>query len=455
MKKLFRSLQVRYMLLILIAISLIFSIQIVYVVFGSVFLDIRNDHRADENYTDYALIEQNWHAEANAVNNFDHAEIQKLFNKWNEAYPKATMFWVDKDGYLQMQVNVQESHPKVWTATYTVQYVKEHYGEDPFTVISFVGQEEQNGFVVLEIPRESLMPPLQQVYEQYGTFLALIMLVGIIAFICISYIFFRKIRKRLLQLQEAMDIRDINNLPNETQVKYDDEVGELERAFNRMVNELRESKYREQQEEQLRRELIASLSHDLRTPLTKIRAQVYSLSKEELSENSKQSLEALELSIQKIDRLIENLMSYTLLMASKYKLENQQINIIRFLKELLATWYPAFEKEHFEIDVDIAPFDNNLWEVDPIWLSRIIDNLLQNVLRHAKDGQYLQVKTLSTETHDTIIFRDCGKGMAHTSIEKGAGIGLSIVDMMVKGLGLRWDIQSDDHGTTIKIIKPK
>ena len=148
-------------------------------------------------------------------------------------------------------------------------------------------------------------------------------------------------------------------------------------------------------------------------------------------------------------------MSYTLLMASKYKLENQQINIIRFLKELLATWYPAFEKEHFEIEVDIASFDNTLWEVDPIWLSRIIDNLLQNVLRHAKDGQYLQVKTLSTETYDAIIFRDRGKGMAHTSIEKGAGIGLSIVDMMVKGLGLRWDIQSDDYGTTINIIKPK
>ena len=203
------------------------------------------------------------------------------------------------------------------------------FGE-PLT--SFVGQEEQNGFVVLEIPRKSLMPPLQQVYAQYGTFLMLIMLVGIIAFICISYIFFRKIRKRLLQLQEAMDIRDINNLPNETDVKYDDEVGELERAFNRMVNELRESKQREQQQEQLRRELIASLSHDLRTPLTKIRAQVYSLSKEELSDSSKQSLESLELSIQKIDRLIENLMSYTLLMASKYKLENQQINIIRFLK---------------------------------------------------------------------------------------------------------------------------
>ena len=156
-----------------------------------------------------------------------------------------------------------------------------------------------------------------------------------------------------------------------------------------MVCELRESKRREQEEEQLRRELIASLSHDLRTPLTKLRAQAFSLRKESLSPEGTRSIQMLEDSVVNIDHLIENLMSYSLLMASKYKYEAQDIDIVRYVRKTLASWYSVFEKEGFEIDVELEPFSGeNNWRVDPIWLDRIMDNLLQNVLRHAKRSIY-------------------------------------------------------------------
>src|SRR5690606_760434 len=136
-------------------------------------------------------------------------------------------------------------------------------------------------------------------------------------FIIVSFLFFRGIRKRLLYLQEAMERRDKDHLPISIDVHKNDEIGQLEQTFNEMVLELKNSKLREQEEEQLRRELIANLSHDLRTPLTKINAQTYSIAKENLSPEGKQAVKALETSIVNIDRLIENLMSYTLLMASK------------------------------------------------------------------------------------------------------------------------------------------
>ena len=50
---------------------------------------------------------------------------------------------------------------------------------------------------------------------------------------------------------------------------------------------------------------------------------------------------------------------------------------------------------------------------------------------------------------------DRGKGMGNESNETGAGIGLSIVDMMVKGMELDWDIQSSEFGTIIKLKKYK
>lgn len=219
-----------------------------------------------------------------------------------------------------------------------------------------------------------------------------------------------------------------------------------------MVCELRESKQRQQKEEQLRRELIANLSHDLRTPLTKVRAQSYSISKETLSEEGKQALRAMETSIVNIDALIENLMSYTLLMASKYKFEPKEINAIRFVREHLTTWYPVFEREGFTIDIELQAFEHHEWCVDPIWLGRILDNLFQNVLRHANSGKYIGVKTESTASYTAFIIEDHGNGMKNESNAKGAGIGLSIVDVMVKGMHLEWDICSDPSGTKI-IIK--
>lgn len=56
-----------------------------------------------------------------------------------------------------------------------------------------------------------------------------------------------------------------------------DEIGQLEQSFNQMVKQLHESRYREKQEEQLRQDLIMSLSHDLRTPLTTVRTHIYQL----------------------------------------------------------------------------------------------------------------------------------------------------------------------------------
>src|SRR5690606_26019278 len=100
------------------------------------------------------------------------------------------------------------------------------------------------------------------------------------------------------------------------------------------------------------------------TPLTKIRAQSYSISKEQLSAEGRQAVEAMERSVSSMDRLIDNLMAYTLLMANKYKFEPKQMDILRFVREHLATWYPVFEKEGFEVEADLQPMKEQLWSID-------------------------------------------------------------------------------------------
>lgn len=435
------------MLIIFLAISIV---QLSYFAIAAFMFGIGKTDFSSEVLRE-SEVEEKWHTEAKSIKSFTDVAVSQHFEDWQKKYPKSSMFWVDEDGTLLTKVNVKEQLPSKWTPAYTTKFIKERYGEDPFTVIAFLGQDESNGFIVFEIPREVFNPPLKNVYEQYGAFVFFGVIAIILFFIIVSFLFFRGIRKRLLHLQEAMEIRDVDGLPIETNVKKKDEIGQLEQSFNRMVCELRESKNREQKEEQLRRELIANLSHDLRTPLTKIRAQSYSVSKEVLSEDGKQAIKAMETSIVNIDALIENLMSYTLLTASKYKFEAKEINVIRFVREQMTTWYPVFEKEGFEIDIELHPFEKDEWQIDPIWLGRIFDNLFQNILRHASSGKYIGVETESTERYDAFIIKDHGKGMKNESNAKGAGIGLSIVDIMVKGMDLEWDIESGESGTKIKI----
>ncbi|MGP4040177.1 sensor histidine kinase [Gracilibacillus sp. D59] len=450
MKKFFRSLLAKYMLIIVLALSIVqIAYMFIVILITEVADNIESAYTSDE--MDYEQIEENWHKDANMLKT--EGDISEHFAKWKDQYPDASMFWVDQSGTLRKTTEERDNLPTEWTSAFTAKFIKERYGENPFTVIAFVGEKDTNGFVVFEINREVFQPPFQTAFDQYSSWLFFGTLFLVLFFIFVSFLFFRGIRKRLLQLQEAMEIRDVDELPIQVHVKKQDEIGQLEKTFNQMVFELRESKKREQEEEQLRRELIANLSHDLRTPLTKMNAQTFKIAKEEVSDEAKQAIYALESSVEDIDKLVENLMSYTLLMASKYKLDLQEVDIVRFVRESIATWYPVFEKEGFEINVELAPLHDKMWHVDPIWLGRILDNLLQNVLRHAHQGRYVELRTESTESYDAIVIQDQGNGMKETSNTAGAGIGLSIVDMMVKGIQLDWEIQSSNNGTTIRIKK--
>ena len=451
MKKLFRSLQAKYMLLI---ISAMVIVQFAYLLSAILMTEIQN--RIETNSSagaNYEMIERSWHKDMTGLAAANEATINTVFERWASDYPESSMFWVDEQSHLASSWQLKWDAPSNWSSSYIVSFMKERYGSDPFTVVALVGDDATRGFAVLEIPRSAFDPPLIKIYDQYGQWLIIGVVIIIMLFIIISYLFFRSIRKRLLYLQQAMNNRNNDGLPIPIAISKADEIGQLENAFNHMVAELNESKLREQEEERLRQELIANLSHDLRTPLTKIQSNAYSLTKLDLPIESKQAVQSLQRSVEQIDLLIENLMSYTLLMSHKYRLEIKDVQMIRFLREHLATWYASFEKADFEIDVSLDGMQEFVWQADPIWLGRIMDNLFQNVLRHANSGRYIGLKVQAEQGYDAIIIVDHGGGMDNPTNESGSGIGLSIVDMMVNGMNLSWSMESNEQGLTIEIRK--
>ncbi|MNI14855.1 Alginate biosynthesis sensor protein KinB [compost metagenome] len=200
----------------------------------------------------------------------------------------------------------------------------------------------------------------------------------------------------------------------------------------------------------LRRELIANLSHDLRTPLTTIRGHAYSLKQETLSDKGRTSIELIEHKISYLSQLIENLFSYSLLSSGKYPYHSESTDIVRLTRTVFANWYPVFEREQFTIDMELPEFSIN-WPLDPQWFERVLDNFLQNIMNHAASGRYVSVQISQVGEQTVLEIKDRGPGMEGETSGKGAGIGLSIVSLMLQEMKLGWDIQSDDQGTQIRI----
>lgn len=274
----------------------------------------------------------------------------------------------------------------------------------------------------------------------------------IVAFVILSWLFFLKLRKRLTCLQEFMSFSAKNNsFPKPISVQADrmDEIDQLGSSFNWMIQQLEDSRKREYEEELLRHRLIANLSHDLRTPLTILRGHITRLNKESMSIEGQDSLTEMNQTITRVGDLMDDLLSYTLLTSGKHPFHPTSTDIVRLVRASVAAWYPAFEEKEIQFDVDLPTEETFYWEADPKWMTRVLDNLFQNILRHAAQGKYTNI-VVDVEK-ERIIIADRGPGMDNSSYEGGAGIGLSTSNYMLKKMKLKADFTSNENGTRVVI----
>ncbi|MGG0237105.1 HAMP domain-containing sensor histidine kinase [Bacillus rhizoplanae] len=401
-------------------------------------------------YMDTKKLEQMWNDEAAKLNGAPLDQVDKQLRSLKERYSMATMFWVDAAGKTQLKLPEKQSIPDQWTFQESTKFMKKNVDNDLFTMIAFIGGDQSQGFMIFQVPLSVTQPPNLSAIDD--KFLLVYAVLVFAIFLIASWVFFSKIRRRLVQLQTAMAEVDEHGIPQKILVRKKDEIAQLGSAFNHMIDELTNGRKRELEEEALRKQLIANISHDLRTPLTTIRGHAYSLQKETLSPKGRESLHLIERKVDALSQLLENLLSYTLLSAGKYTLQQKETDIIRLTRTSAAGWFPVFEKEGFEVEVHLAE-KALMWNVDSHWFTRILDNLFQNVVRHAKAGRYVGVSLEELDGRTAIVIEDKGPGMDSISNEKGAGIGLSIVSLMLQEMNLEWKITSSTNGTRIYLYE--
>jgi signal transduction histidine kinase len=153
--------------------------------------------------------------------------------------------------------------------------------------------------------------------------------------------------------------------------------------------------------------------------------------------------------ITRVGDLMDDLLSYTLLASGKHPFVPTSIDIGRLVRASVAAWYPVFEEQEIQIDVDLPAEKTFYWEADPQWMTRVLDNLFQNILRHASEGKYANI-VVDVEK-EQIIVADRGPGIDNSSSARGAGIGLSTSNYMLQKMKLKADFISDNNGTRVTI----
>ena len=267
-----------------------------------------------------------------------------------------------------------------------------------------------------------------------------------------AWLFSEWFTKPLRQLSSAARQMALGNYAVQVDNRRNDELGDLARDFNHMAEEV-------QHAVQMQRDLLANVSHDLRTPLTSIYGSCSTVIDNYDSLGREQKIKLLSeacADAQWLNRMVENLLSVTRIDADGVAIQKTPT----VLEELVDTVLVRFQKLHPGVPVEVKlPDDFIVIPMDSMLIQQVLTNLLENAVLHAKGMTCLTLRvfTLGQRAVFEVIDNGCGIPEEYQqsifqpffrvdksrSREKG-GVGL--------GLSLVWEI-AHLHGGSVRITE--
>jgi signal transduction histidine kinase len=156
-----------------------------------------------------------------------------------------------------------------------------------------------------------------------------------------------------------------------------DEVGELARAFNTMATELAEV-------DRMRRDLVANVAHELRTPIGALRAKLENLV-DDVEPLERGTLEAMLRQIERLGSLVEQLLDLSRLEAGTVPLERSNFMAATLLEHVVDEWRTQAEIRDVHLETDVDPRSLVL-HADEARLRQVVANLVANAVHHSPRG---------------------------------------------------------------------
>jgi len=289
----------------------------------------------------------------------------------------------------------------------------------------------------------------------------------------IHYLFTRpvehSIQRLAAQSQQIANGKFEGSLPIEGPV----EIKELTQQFNQMNSRLNKAFNQIKQAEASRRELVANISHDLRTPMSSIKAFVTAIQDGVVEDDAtfQRYLKTISLETERLDQLIQQLFQLSLLDSGAIQLKKERTVVDELLLSVLQHEQIHLEKKKIEVDIDL-PNQIPAIYVDRLYFEKLLFNLLDNAIRFSKEKGKIEIRVFVHEQKLHISIRDFGEGIDKEELPRifertyrveksrnkqygGAGLGLAIAKTIAERHGGTITVSSElGKGSTFTVMVP-
>ena len=320
----------------------------------------------------------------------------------------------------------------------------------------YIGRSQGKAFIVFRDGQNQYTFDLVKSYEHQSfseikILFLIVFLTGM--FVCVYFVI-RRILKPIKLLNKGVEQVSSGNLNYLVPVKKSDELGNLADAFNSMTARIREMLHSREQ-------LLLNVSHELRSPLTRMKVAL-----EFLPENS--AKKNLSEDISEMETMISEILETERLKSEYGRLNIQPTELANIVEEVIATFKHAYPDIIYENKVG-----KTILNIDRQRIKTVINNLLTNAIKYSENAsEPVQILLEHKEPDIVLQIKDSGKGIPEEDLQHilepfyrvdksrnrntgGYGLGLSLCKTIIEAHKGKIEVKSKiGKGTVVKLFLP-
>ncbi len=304
--------------------------------------------------------------------------------------------------------------------------------------------------------------------------------IGMVGLLCLAagLVAFTLITRPLRRLTESVRQFDMHGVPPEIPARASeaadhsrDEIAVLDSAYRQMVLRISEQWQALRRQDQERRELIANVSHDLRTPLSSLHGYLETLLLKDASLEPAERRRYLGIALdqsQRVGALSQSLFELARLEYGFVQPEPESFSLRDLVQDVFQKFELAAESRHIALQADLAP-QLPAVRADLGMMERVLSNLLDNALRYTPEGGSISIGIRSVGPELELTVSDTGPGIPPELREglfrrpftvggarRDGGLGLRIVHQMLElhGVGIHL-VDGDGGGAAFRFSLPR